>query len=78
MIVDYRRTDEQARGVINGPYVVTASATYNRIFQVVGSECPINAGAFRPIDIIAPAGSLVNVRHPGPCVGGQTELQPGF
>jgi N-methylhydantoinase B len=76
IIVDYSRSDEQARGVINGPYVVTASATYNGIFQVIGSECPINAGAFRPIDIIAPAGTVVNVRHPGPCVGGQTELQP--
>jgi N-methylhydantoinase B/oxoprolinase/acetone carboxylase alpha subunit len=76
MIVDYSRSDEQARGVINGPYVVTASATYNGVFQVIGSECPINAGAFRPIDIIAPAGTVVNVRHPGPCVGGQTELQP--
>jgi N-methylhydantoinase B/oxoprolinase/acetone carboxylase alpha subunit len=76
VIVDYTRSDEQARGVINGPYVVTASATYNGLFQVIGSECPINAGAFRPIDIIAPAGTLVNVRHPGACVGGQTELQP--
>jgi N-methylhydantoinase B len=76
MIVDYSRTDEQARGVINAPYVVTASATYNGIFQVLGSEAPINAGAFRPIDIIAPPGTLVNVRHPGACVGGQTELQP--
>jgi N-methylhydantoinase B/oxoprolinase/acetone carboxylase alpha subunit len=76
VIVDYSRSDEQARGVINGPYVVTASATYNGIFQVIGSECPINAGAFRPIDIIAPAGTVVNVRHPGACVGGQTELQP--
>ena len=76
VIVDYSRSDEQARGVINGPYVVTASATYNGIFQVIGSECPINAGAFRAIDIIAPAGTLVNVRHPGACVGGQTELQP--
>jgi N-methylhydantoinase B len=76
IVVDYSATDEQATGVINGPYVVTASATYNGLFQVIGSEAPINAGAFRPIDIIAPAGTVVNVRHPGACVGGQTELQP--
>jgi N-methylhydantoinase B len=76
ILVDYSRSDEQARGVINAPYVVTASATYNGLFQILGSEAPINAGAFRPIDIIAPPGTLVNVRHPGPCVGGQTELQP--
>jgi N-methylhydantoinase B len=76
MIVDWSRSDPQARGVINCPYVVCASATYSGVFQVVGGDAPINAGAVRPIDIVAPPGTLVNVRHPGACVGGQTELQP--
>ncbi len=76
IVVDWSRTDDQARGVINCPYVVCASATYSGIFQVVGGDAPINAGAVRPIDIIARPGSVVNVRHPGACVGGQTELQP--
>ena len=76
MVIDYSRSDGQARGAINAPYVVTASATYSGIFQVIGSDAPLNAGAIRPFDIIAPAGTLVNVRHPGACVGGQTELQP--
>ena len=43
---------------------------------MIGSGAPINAGAIRPIDIVAPPGTVVNVRHPGACVGGQTELQP--
>jgi N-methylhydantoinase B/oxoprolinase/acetone carboxylase alpha subunit len=76
MLVDYRRSDEQAIGPINAPYLVTASATYSAILFVIGGEAPINAGAVRAIDIVAPAGTIVNVRHPGPCVGGQTELQP--
>lgn len=76
MIVDWSRTDRQARGTINAPYPVTASATYCGVFQVIGSGAPINAGAIRPIDIIAKPGTMVNVRHPGACVGGQTELQP--
>jgi N-methylhydantoinase B len=76
IIVDWSRSDEQARGVINGPYVVCASATYSGIFQVIGGDAPINAGAVRAIDIIARPGTIVNVRHPGACVGGQTELQP--
>jgi N-methylhydantoinase B len=76
LLVDYRRSDEQAIGPINSPYLVTASATYSGIFFVIGGEAPINAGAVRAIDVVAPAGSIVNVRHPGPCVGGQTELQP--
>jgi N-methylhydantoinase B/oxoprolinase/acetone carboxylase alpha subunit len=76
MVVDYSESDEQAIGPINAPYLVTASASYSAIFFVIGGEAPINAGAVRAIDIIAPAGTIVNVRHPGPCVGGQTELQP--
>jgi N-methylhydantoinase B/oxoprolinase/acetone carboxylase alpha subunit len=76
MIVDWSRSDEQARGVINGTYVVCASATYSGVFQVIGGDAPINAGAVRPIDIIAPPGTVLNARHPGACVGGQTELQP--
>jgi N-methylhydantoinase B len=76
LLVDYSASDEQAIGPINAPYLVTASATYSAIFFVIGGEAPINAGAVRAIDIVAPAGTIVNVRHPGPCVGGQTELQP--
>ena len=76
LLVDYSRSDPQAIGPINAPYLVTASATFSAIFFVIGGETPINAGAVRAIDIVAPAGTIVNVRHPGPCVGGQTELQP--
>ncbi|MFQ5426262.1 MAG: hydantoinase B/oxoprolinase family protein [Gaiellales bacterium] len=76
LLVDWSRTDPQARGAINAPYPVTASATYTGIFQVIGSGAPFNSGAIRPIDIVARPGTVVNVRHPGACVGGQTELQP--
>src|SRR5581483_1401073 len=31
---------------------------------------------YRPIKIIAPPGTLVNVKYPGPSVGGNTETQP--
>ena len=75
IVVDYSRSDEQAVGPMNAPYLVTASATYSGIFFVIGGEAPINAGIVRAIDVIAPAGTIVNVRHPGPCVGGQTDLQ---
>jgi 5-oxoprolinase (ATP-hydrolysing)/N-methylhydantoinase B len=37
---------------------------------------PRNSGCYRPLRLIAPAGSVVNVEHPGPSVGGNTDLQP--
>ena len=40
------------------------------------ASIPRNSGCYRPIRIIAPPGSVVNVVHPGPSVGGNTDLQP--
>jgi N-methylhydantoinase B/oxoprolinase/acetone carboxylase alpha subunit len=76
VLVDYTGTDPQAQGPINATYGVTASATYNAMLQITGAHIPRNAGCYRPIKIIAPPGSLVNVQYPGPSVGGNTETQP--
>ena len=37
---------------------------------------PKNSGCFRPIRIVAPPGSLLNVDYPAPEVGGNTETHP--
>src|SRR4029077_13399665 len=61
---------------INATYGVTAGATDNAIFHVTDSNIPKNSCAYRPIHIIAPPGSVVNVVYPGPSVGGNTETHP--
>jgi N-methylhydantoinase B len=78
VIVDFTGSDPQVRGPMNCTYVVAASASYNAVFSVVDprSEIPRNSGCYRPVRVIAPAGTVVNVRHPGPSVGGNTDLQP--
>ena len=76
LLVDYTGTDPQARGPINATYGVTASATYNAIFNITDPNIPRNAGCYQPIRIIAPPGTLVNVSYPGPSVGGNTETHP--
>jgi N-methylhydantoinase B len=76
LIVDWTGTDPQVRGPINATYGVTAGAVYNAIFHVTDSDIPKNSGAYRPIDIIAPPGTVVNVQYPGPSVGGNTETHP--
>ena len=75
-IVDYTGSDRQARGPVNATYGVTSAATCNAFLQVTDSTIPRNDGVYRPIRIIAPPGSVVNVQHPGPSVGGNTETQP--
>jgi N-methylhydantoinase B/oxoprolinase/acetone carboxylase alpha subunit len=78
VIADFTGSSPQVRGPMNCTYVVAASAVYNAVFCVTDPETliPRNSGCYRPLRIIAPAGSVVNVKHPGPSVGGNTDLQP--
>ena len=78
VIVDFTGSSPQVRGPMNCTYVVAASAAYNAVFCVTDPEMeiPRNSGCYRPVRIIAPPGTVVNVRHPGPSVGGNTDLQP--
>jgi N-methylhydantoinase B len=78
VIADFTGSSPQVRGPMNGTFVVAAAAVYNAVFCVTDPQMliPRNSGCYRPIRLIAPAGSVVNVRHPGPSVGGNTDLQP--
>jgi N-methylhydantoinase B len=78
VIVDFTGTDPQVRGPMNCTWVVAVSAAYNAIFCVTDPETliPRNSGCYRPIRVVAPPGCVVNVQHPGPSVGGNTDLQP--
>lgn len=78
VIVDFTGSSPQVRGPMNCTYVVAASAAYNAVFCVADPEMhiPRNSGCYRPVRIIAPPGTVVNVQHPGPSVGGNTDLQP--
>ena len=78
VIADFTGSSPQVRGPMNCTFVVVAAALYNAIFCVADPQdlIPRNAGCYRPARVIAPPGSVVNVMHPGPSVGGNTDLQP--
>ena len=76
IIADWTASDPQARGAINATFVVTAAATYSAVLHVTNRDIPRNSGCFRPVRILTKPGTLVNVRHPGPSVGGNTETHP--
>ena len=78
VIADFTGSSPQVRGPMNCTFVVALSAIYNAVFCVTDPEAliPRNSGCYRPVRIIAPPGSVVNVVHPGPSVGGNTDLQP--
>ena len=66
LTADYTGTSPQVRGAINATLSYTTSITYACVKSVLGAEIPNNSGFFRPIKVIAPEGSFVNPRMPGP------------
>jgi len=75
VIADYTGSSPQSGGSANQTWGVTASATYAAMFNIYGA-IPFNHGCYRPISIIAPPGTFVNVEYPGSCVGGNSDSSP--
>lgn len=75
VIADYTGSSPQSGGPANQTWGVTASATYAAMFNIYGT-IPFNHGCYRPINIIAPPGTFVNVEYPGSCVGGNSDSSP--
>lgn len=77
-VVDFTGTAKQARGPINATLGVAMGATYNAFLHMTDPSIPKNSGAFRPLKIVAPPGTVANVDFPGPEVAGNTEIHPRF
>ena len=76
VVVDYTGSSKQAKGPINATLGVAWSAAFNAILHMTDETIPLNSGCFRPIRVIAPAGTVMNVDYPGSEVGGNTETHP--
>ena len=73
VVADFDGSDPQVQGPVNATFGVTASQVYTVLFQVTDPEMPSNHGAFRPIKILAPSGSIVNANYPASVFGGNVE-----
>lgn len=73
LTLDFTGTDPQHAGNLNCPLAVTRSACYFALRVLTDPDIPANAGAYRPVEVIAPAGSLLNARAPAAVVGGNVE-----
>lgn len=71
---DFTGTAPQARGPINAPFAVTASSCYYVLLALAGGSVPPNSGAYRPLTLTAPPGTLVNAAYPAPVVAANTEM----
>ena len=71
--LDFTGSADQYEGNLNCPLAVTRSACYFALRVLTDPDIPANAGAYRPLQVIAPEGSLLNARAPAAVVGGNVE-----
>ena len=70
---DFSGSAKQVQGPLNAVYSVTLSAVYYVVRCVTDPSIPANAGCFKPIQVKAPAGTIVNAEPPAPVAGGNVE-----
>ncbi|MGI8921910.1 MAG: hydantoinase B/oxoprolinase family protein, partial [Solirubrobacteraceae bacterium] len=73
LILDFSGSAEQYPGNLNCPLAVTRSAAYFAVRVLTDPDVPPSAGAYRPIEVIAPEGSLLNALAPAAVAGGNVE-----
>jgi len=71
--IDFAGTVPQHAGNLNCPLAVTRSACYFVVRCLADPELPASGGAFVPVRVRAPEGSLVNARSPAAVAAGNVE-----
>ena len=72
-VVDFTGSAPQVAGPINAVEAITISAVSYVFRCLVGAEVPASAGLTEPIEVIAPAGTVVNANPPASVAGGNVE-----
>jgi len=73
LTLDFAGSPGQHPGNLNCPLAVTRSAAYFAVRVLTDPDIPPSAGAYRPIEVRAPRGSLLNARSPAAVAGGNVE-----
>jgi N-methylhydantoinase B len=71
--LDFAGSASQDAGNLNCPLAVTRSACYFVVRSLTDPDAPASGGAFAPVSVHAPVGSLVNARPPAAVAAGNVE-----
>ncbi len=71
--VDFAGSDPQVEGSVNAVAAITYSACLYVFRCLLADDVPATAGLMRPIEVIAPEGTIVNARPPAAVAGGNVE-----
>ena len=73
VVFDFTGSSRQVKGPVNAVYSITLSAVYYVVRCVTDPNIPPNDGCFRPVQVVAPLGTIVNAQPPAPVAGGNVE-----
>ncbi len=66
IVADFTGSSPQVPGVVNSSLATTGAGVFVAIKSTLDPEGPINQGVFRPIRLVAPEASIVDVRQDAP------------
>ena len=72
--IDFSGTADKNPYNYNAPLAVCHAVVLYVFRAMVGNEIPLNEGCFKPLKIIAPAGSMINAQYPSAVIAGNTEV----
>jgi N-methylhydantoinase B len=73
MLLDFSGSAAQHDGNLNCPLAVTRSACYFALRVLTDPDVPACEGAYRPLTVTAPEGSVLNARYPAAVAAGNVE-----
>jgi 5-oxoprolinase (ATP-hydrolysing) len=71
--IDFSGTSEQLSSNFNAPSAVCMAAVLYVFRTLVDDDIPLNAGCLKPLEVIIPAGSMLNPSYPAAVVAGNVE-----
>ena len=71
--VDLAGSSPQVAGPVNAVEAVARAASAYALRCVLGGDIPVNEGAFRVLEVVAPLGTVVNARLPAAVSAGNVE-----
>ncbi|MDZ4802746.1 MAG: hydantoinase B/oxoprolinase family protein [Bryobacteraceae bacterium] len=72
-LVDFTGTDAQRAGPVNANLAIVTAATAYVFRCLLDDDVPFTSGLLRPIEIVAPKGSVVNAEAPAAMAAGNVE-----
>lgn len=72
--VDFTGTSAQHAGNYNAPFSICRAVVLYVFRTMVGADIPLNEGCLKPLNIVAPEGTMLNPAYPAAVIAGNTEV----